>query len=486
MQFSSYIFILFFLPVCLSGYFLLGKAAKYEAAKLWLIGMSLWFYGYLDVIYPVFLVGSIVVNYALIYLMKRQEKNKIRKQLLILDIVLNIGFLFLFKYYNFFIDNVNVLAGLEIPLLKLLLPMGLSFITFQQISFAVDSYKDTNIRYNFIDYALYAAFFPKISSGPITPFRELTMQLQSEERKKISYDNLSRGVYQFAMGLAKKVLVADTLAQLVSIGFSDVKGLHTGSALAVMLCYSLQLYYDFSGYSDMAIGIARMMNIELPVNFNSPYKACSVTEFWKRWHITLSGFFIKYVYIPMGGSRKGLSRTCINIMIVFLLSGLWHGANWTYVVWGVMNGLFMVIEKVAGKRPEKVRIVGWIFTLMFENIACVIFGANTLSEAFIFLNRIFHPGMGAVENSLMQTVNELVEIRILCRLGFQGIVDKLPYLPAVLLGAALLLVTFTAKNAQERVEQFRFSKKQAAVTVLLMFWSIISLSGVSVFLYSNF
>lgn len=486
MQFSSYIFILFFLPVCLIGYFLLGKAAKYEAAKLWLIGMSLWFYGYLDVIYPVFLLGSIVVNYVLICLMKRQEKNKTQKQLLILDIMLNISLLFLFKYYNFFIDNVNVLTGLEIPLLKLLLPMGLSFITFQQISFAVDSYKDTNIRYRFIDYALYVAFFPKISSGPITPFRELTTQLQSEERKKISYDNLSKGLYQFSMGLAKKVLVADTLAQFVSIGFSDINGLHTGSALAVMLCYSLQLYYDFSGYSDMAIGIARMMNIELPVNFNSPYKACSVTEFWKRWHITLTGFFTKYVYIPMGGSRKGLNRTCINIMIVFLLSGLWHGANWTFLVWGLMHGLFMVIERVTERKIEKFRTVGWIFTLMFANIAWVIFRADTLSEAFMFLGRVFHPGIGAVENSLIQTVNELVEIRILCRLGFQVIVDKLPYLPAVLLGVALLLVTFAAKNTQERVEQFCFSKKQAAVTVLLMFWSIISLSGVSVFLYYNF
>ena len=486
MQFSSYIFILFFLPVCLSGYFLLGKSAKYEAAKLWLIVMSLWFYGYLDVIYPVFLSGSIIANYVLICLMKKQEKDKSQKQLLTLDISLNIGLLFIFKYFNFFIDNINTLTGSEIPLLKLMLPMGLSFITFQQISFAIDSYKDTNMRYSFTDYALYAAFFPKISSGPITPFRELTQQLQSEERKKISYDNLSKGLYQFAMGLAKKVLVADTLAKFVSIGFSDIKGLHTGSALVVMLCYSLQLYYDFSGYSDMAVGIARMLNIELPINFNSPYKACSITEFWKRWHITLTGFFTKYLYIPLGGSRKGLNRTYINIMIVFFLSGLWHGANWTFVVWGIMHGLLMVIERAAGKKLKKADVLGWIFTLLFVNIAWVIFRADTLSDAFIFLSRIFHPGMGIVENSLVQAVNELVEIRIICRLGLQGIVDKIPYLPAAMLGGLLLTITFAAKNTQEKAERFCFSKKQAAVTILLIFWSIISLSGVSVFLYSNF
>lgn len=486
MQFSSYIFILLFLPVCISGYFLLGRAAKYEAAKLWLLGMSLWFYAYLHVAYLALLTGSILINYALVCLMKKQKNDKSKKQLLALDIALNIGILFLFKYYNFFIDNINGLSGLRIPMLNLLLPAGLSFITFQQISFAVDSYRDTGMRYSFIDYALYAAFFPKISSGPITPFWGLTMQLQSEERKKISYDNLSKGLYQFAMGLAKKVLVADTLAQFVSIGFSDILGLHTGSALAVMLCYSLQLYYDFSGYSDMAIGIAGMMNIELPVNFNSPYKACSVTEFWKRWHITLTGFLTKYVYIPLGGSRKGLRRTCINIMLVFFISGLWHGANWTFVIWGLLHGLLMVMERIIGKRIEKVRIPGRIFTFLFANAAWVIFRADTLAEAFLFLSRIFHPGTGVVESNLVQAVNEIVEIRVLCRLGFQGIIDKWPYLPAVLLGAILLLITFVAKNTQERAERFCFSKKQAVVTVLLLFWSIISLSGVSVFLYSNF
>lgn len=486
MQFSSYIFILFFLPVCISGYFLLGKAAKYEIAKLWLLGMSIWFYAYLNVAYSLFLAGSILVNYALVRLMKRQEKNKPGKWLLVLDITLNIGLLFIFKYFNFFIDNVNSLTGQQLPMLKLLLPMGLSFITFQQISFAVDCYKDADIRYSFIDYTLYAAFFPKISSGPITPFRELVLQLQSEERKKISYVNLSNGLYQFAMGLAKKVLVADTLAQLVTIGFSDIKGLHTGSALAVMICYSLQLYYDFSGYSDMAVGISRMLNIDLPINFNSPYKACSVTEFWKRWHITLTGFFTKYVYIPMGGSRRGLGRTCINIMLVFLLSGLWHGANWTFVIWGLMHGVFMVIERVTKRKIERVRTAGRIFTFLFANIAWVIFRADTLSDAVTFLSRIFHPGMGTVESSLIQAVNDLVEIRMICRLGFQGIVDKLPYMPAIMLGVILLLLTFAAKNTHERAEEFCFSKKQTAVTVLLMFWSIISLSGVSVFLYSNF
>lgn len=486
MQFASYIFILFFLPVCISGYFLLGRLSKYEAAKIWLLAMSLCFYTYLNVSYFFFLTGSILVNYALVALMRSQETNKRKKQFLIFDLALNISLLFLFKYFNFFIGNINTVTGLELPLLNILLPMGLSFITFQQISFAVDSYNDSDISYSFIDYALYAAFFPKISSGPITLFHELTTQLQSEERKKINYDNLARGLYQFAMGLAKKVLIADTLAKLVTIGFSDIKGLHTISALAVMLCYSLQLYYDFSGYSDMAVGIARMLNITLPVNFNSPYKAKSVSDFWKRWHITLTGFLTKYVYIPLGGSRKGLRRTCINIMIVFLISGLWHGANWTFIVWGGMHGILMVIERITGKKIEKTRLLGRVFTFIFVNAAWVVFRAETLTDALTFFGRIFMPGVGEMENSLIQAVNEIIEVRILCRFGMQGIVDKLPYLPAILLGAIILLITFVAKNAQEKTGRFSYSKKQTVVTVLFMFWSIISLSGVSVFLYSNF
>lgn len=486
MQFSSYIFILFFLPVCVSGYFLLGKKCKYEAAKWWLLIMSCWFYTYLNVNCLIFLMGSILVNYSLIRLAKTRKKDRQKKWLLILDIALNIGTLFIFKYFNFFIDNVNLLTGRQLPGLNILLPAGLSFITFQQISFAVDSCKDESIEYGFTDYALYAAFFPKISSGPIAPFRELISQLRTEERTRLNYDNLSKGLYQFSMGLAKKVLVADNLALFVDTGFSNINELHTAGALAVMLCYSLQLYYDFSGYSDMALGVARMFNIYLPVNFNSPYKACSVSEFWKRWHITLTNFFTKYVYIPMGGSRRGLLRTCINVFIVFLLSGLWHGANWTFIVWGLMHGLFMVIERLTARRIEKIPVLGWLFTFLFVNIAWVIFRADTLSDAFMLFGRIFNPGTGAAESSLIEVINDIIEIRILCRLGFQGIVDMLPWLPAVIIGIALLLFTFMSKNTQEKVEKFRYSGIQTAVTVLLMFWSIISFTGVSVFLYSNF
>lgn len=486
MVFNSYLFILFFLPATLCGFFLLEKFSQYELAKFWLIIASLWFYAYLNPYYAVLLVGSALVNFGLQYLMQKQDEKRRKKRIFILGIAINLAVLFYFKYFNFFIENVNVIFKTDLPITSLILTVGISFITFQQISYLADCYREENMRHGFPDYAAYISFFPKISSGPITQFRELLPQLQEREIVKPRFENLSKGLYQFTLGLAKKVLLADTLAKLVAIGFYDITGLHTGSALLVMLCYSLQLYYDFSGYSDMAVGVALMLNVRLPVNFNSPYKAVSVSDFWKRWHITLTQFFTKYVYIPLGGSRKGLKRTCINIFIIFLLSGIWHGANWTFLVWGVLHGFVMVIERITDRKIEKVPFIGWLFTFLFVNVAWVIFRVNSLAHVRLFFNRIFVPGTGAVESSLMEAMNELVEIRILCRLGLQGLVDRLPgAMLFVIVVTALFLAVFT-KNTQERVEKFCYKKRQMAITVLLLVWSIVSLSGVSEFLYSYF
>ena len=484
MLFNSYLFILLFLPVFLMGYFLLGKSSKYEYSKIWLIAMSFLFYAYMHFEYALLLLGSILINYGIIRWMEKQKKS--RKWLLVLGIICNLFPLFICKYYNFFIDNINLVFKGKIPLIEFILPIGISFITFQQLSFLLDCYKDKKLRFSLIDYVAYISFFPKISSGPIVLFQEFLPQIQDTKAKRPRYDNLSKGIYQFAMGLAKKILLADTLAKLVAIGFADIGNLHTGSALIVMLSYSLQLYFDFSGYSDMAIGVALMLNIKLPDNFNSPYKSISVSDFWKRWHITLTRFFTKYVYIPLGGNRKGLKRTCINVMIVFLLSGLWHGANWTFILWGALHGILLVIERVSKRKIEKRPLIGWIFTFVFVNAAWIIFRSNSLNEAFFFISRIFKPGMGPAGPALAAAINEMTEIRILSRFGLQFIVDRAEYLPMLLFVAVSFLITIMAKNSQEKTVEFKFGRRQMATTVLLLFWSIISLSGVSTFLYSNF
>lgn len=486
MQFNSYVFILLFLPIAISGYFVLGKFSKDRFTKVWLIAMSLCFYAYMNVKVLLILFGSMIVNYGVVWCLEQQKSNKRKKIFLGSGICFNIGILFLYKYFNFFAGNINTVFKSELPTLNLLLPLGISFITFQQISFLVDCYKETGTKSSFVEYAVYISFFPKISSGPIVLYREFIPQLKNMGTPKPNYDNISRGLYQFAHGLAKKVLIADTLAKVVAVGFNDIGGLHTFSALIVMLCYSLQLYYDFSGYSDMAVGVARMLNFELPVNFNSPYKAHSVSAFWKRWHITLTGFFTQYVYIPLGGNRKGIRRTCINTMIVFGLSGLWHGANWTFILWGCLHGLCLVIEKVTNRKIEKMPILGWMFTFLFVNVAWVIFRADTLQEAGVFLSKIFCWGTGTAEVALANVMNELVEVSILSRLGLWRIIGIMPTFILISFVAIVLLATLFGKNTQEKVESFSYSKRQMLITVILLFWSIISLTGVSTFLYSNF
>lgn len=232
---------------------------------------------------------------------------------------------------DFFIENINSIFNASFELKNLLLPLGISFFTFQQLSFVIDNYKENIKEYSFRQYALFVVFFPQLIAGPIVLNNETIPQFEDKDKKKLSYENFAKGLMAFAFGLAKKVLIADSLENIVNYGFYNISGLGATNAIFVMLSYTMQIYFDFSGYCDMATGIAKMFNIDLPINFNSTYKSLSVTEFWKRWHITLSKFLRTYIYFPLGGNRKGTIRTYINLFIVFLVSGLWHGANYTFI-----------------------------------------------------------------------------------------------------------------------------------------------------------
>ena len=291
----------------------------------------MWFYGFYNPKHLVIILSSLFVNYITALLINRSKEKNTKKGVLILGIFINIGLIFYFKYYNFFVENVNVLFRSNYEIHRIALPLGISYFTFQQIAYLVDSYRGETENYNFLEYMSFVLFFPQISSGPIVRHKELIPQFRDREKKKVSYENLSLGIFIFSCGLVKKVLIADTFGKAASWGFSNIELLSSMDALLVSLCYTFQLYFDFSGYSDMAIGISRMMNIELPQNFNSPYKATSIIDFWDRWHMSLTRFLREYVYFPLGGSRKGKMRTYLNIMVVFLVSGIWHGANWTFV-----------------------------------------------------------------------------------------------------------------------------------------------------------
>ncbi len=485
MYFNSYVFILFFLPLSVIGYFLLQKRGYRKAAAVYIIGMTLWFCGYGNPWNAVIFVLLIFMNYGFVILLRQKlnssdaaddvktlgdTKNKGRQKKIALTaaILLDAAVLVFFKFSG-------------------KLPLGISFYTFQLIAYLVDTYRGKCEDQTLLEYLQFMCFFPRFLQGPIVLQEDFIPQLREENRSVISYDHLGRGLYSFALGLGKKVLLADSLAKIVSQGYADVTALNSIEALLVMVCYSLQLYFDFSGYCDMASGIALMFNLNLPVNFHSPYKAASISEFWDRWHMTLTRFFTRYMYIPLGGSRKGTARTLLNIMIVFLLSGFWHGTNWTFLVWGALHGLCMVFERVTGyekwKLPHALK-VAWTFVL--TTFAWSIFRAESLTQAGQLWNRLFTGEIGRISEQITSVFNDAMEIRILVRMKLLPFLSEHPGVPAVVMTVVLLIVCFFMKNTAQKTEQMKWNTWKMLVTAGLLFWSVMSLADITQFLYVNF
>ena len=490
MVFNSYLFVLVFLPLAVAGYHMINKTNHFDIAKVFLLCMSLWFYSYQNVKALPVLIASILFNYALVLFLFREERaSVVRKGALIAGILLNLTSLFYFKYLGFFEVVSNKLFGTQFTFMSLLLPLGVSFFTFQQIAYLIDSYRDFAVRYRFLDYALFVSFFPKITVGPIALSTELIPQFNDSLRKKVDYGNLSKGLVSFSFGLAKKVLLADTLAGYADWGFSNIPSLGSVNALLVMFAYTMQIYFDFSGYCDMASGICLMLNFDLPVNFDSPYKAKSIAEFWKRWHITLTRFFRTYVYFPLGGNRKGKLRTYVNMFLIFFLSGLWHGAAYTFLIWGMIHGagicLSKLLAKWTGKLPGFLR---WLGTFLFVNLAWVYFRAPELASANAFLGQLFSFEFLPVDIKLIAAATP-AEANLLQWL-IQRSSGGAPYYSGLIVVLAVLAFSVFAgtvmKNTQERISSFRPSKGILAVTVLLLVWSVLSLSEVSTFIYVNF
>lgn len=386
MIFSSNIFIFLFLPIILAIYFLLNKIFKNNTAcnNLVLLLSSLFFYLWGSGQYLYILITSIAINHLLA---KTIDKNKFKKIWLGGGIVFNLGLLFYFKYYNFFYQQLSSIIKLP-PLRPISLPVGISFFTFMAISYLVDIYQNQPPA-SLLNFSAYLSLFPHLVAGPIIKFQEISTALKNRRTGQQQFFN---GIYRFSLGLGKKVIIADNLGQLVNKVFSLPNAqLTTTLAWTAAICYTFQIFFDFSGYSDMAIGLAKFFGFNYPENFNQPYRATSVTDFWQRWHITLTRWFRQYLYIPLGGNRRGLTKTYFNIFIVFFLSGLWHGANWTFIVWGIYYALLLIIERILKNkfqfRPKS--IFSRINTFLLITIGWVLFRSPSLADAVNFLKIMF-------------------------------------------------------------------------------------------------
>jgi len=389
--FSSIVFLFLFLPLVLSAYFLISK--KYK--NLFLLSASLVFYFWGEGKYVVVIIVYMVANYFFgRYIEKYQSVNTPRgsrhaKSIFILSICFNLGLFILFKYVDFFVNNYNDLiagSGYAVSIGRIHLPIGISFFTFQSLSYVIDVYrKDVKASTSLIDYSMYKTFFPQLIAGPIVRYRDVSRQIVE---RITTIKTLSAGIKRFVIGLAKKVLIANTLGSFVDQIFNMPPNLlSTSGAWLGIVCYALQIYFDFSGYSDMAIGLAKMLGFDFLENFNYPYIARSIREFWRRWHISLSTWFRDYLYIPLGGNRKSVTRVYGNLLIVFLLCGLWHGANWTFVLWGLWHGIFLILERTKfGKLLDLTFTpVRHLYTGMVILIGWVLFRAETVSYAMDYL-----------------------------------------------------------------------------------------------------
>lgn len=476
MSFDSYIFLLLFLPLTLIAW---GCTAGCPATmRKWLLTVaSLLFVAYAGPVHLLVLLGSLALNYLL--LLSLQKKN--RKNRFVLGVLLNLVFLGVFKYLDFMVANLNLLPGVHLPYVKLLLPLGISFYTFQQLALLTDCYRGEISAVTFTDYCLYLTFFPKMVSGPLSDPKKMLGQFTAS-LPGLRSENLAHGLYLFSFGLFKKVIIAQSFSVMADYAYGNLPLLSGTEAWIAMFAYTMQIYYDFSGYTDMAIGIGKCVGIELPQNFDSPYQALSINDFWKRWHITLTDFLRRYIYFPLGGSRKGSLRTCVNILIIFLVSGIWHGSAWTFVLWGVLHGILQVANRLGNRAWERVwKPLRWAVTFLCVNLLWVFFRAPSLSEACTLISRLFTGKFGV--SAAFIGAFDFPEISIpLAVLGLatplcRGIVIAIVY-------SVISAVTFFTPNVSHR--KFEPSTGRAILCVLLTFYSILSLTGVSTFIYSGF
>ena len=463
MLFNSYEFIFAFLPITFFIYFYLNHKRLTIASKGFLVFASLFFYSWWNILYLPIILVSMLFNFIIGSSLNDTKNIKVsKKSLLILGIVSNIALLGYFKYTDFFIENFNLVTSSSVELLNLALPLAISFFTFQQIAYLVDSYRQETKEYNFLNYAVFVTFFPQLIAGPIVHHSEMIPQFTNKRNMVKNYRNIAIGLFIFSIGLFKKVVIADIFSMWATTGFDTPTTLNIFEAWATSLSYTFQLYFDFSGYTDMAIGLALLFNIKLPINFNSPYKATDIQDFWRRWDITLSRFLKDYIYIPLGGNRKGEFGTYNNLLATFIIGGIWHGAGWTFVFWGFLHGIALVIHRVWSKLGFKIWTwLAWLITFNFINIAWVFFRAKEWADAINVLGSMF---------------------------SLENVIFNINYLEVAILLIAFVIILFFRNSISYYNNKFQISVKQILVFITLMTISILSirLGNASEFLYFNF
>ena len=484
MLFNSYEFIFVFLPITFFIYFYLNHKRLTEASKGFLVFSSLFFYSWWNPIYLPIILVSMIFNYGIGEVFSKDTFTKASKNTVLWFAILsNILLLAYFKYADFFISNVNYITGENIGLYHLALPLGISFFTFQQISYLVDSYRGETKEYDFLNYALFVTFFPQLIAGPIVHHKEMMPQFAKTSNKVKNYRNIAMGLFIFSIGLFKKVVIADTFSVWATNGFDVATTLNLFEAWATSLSYTFQLYFDFSGYTDMAIGAALFFNIKLPINFNSPYKALNIQDFWRRWHITLSRFLKDYIYIPLGGNRKGEIRTYTNLMSTFILAGLWHGAGWTFIFWGFIHGVALVIHRIWSKLGFKIWTwLAWLITFNFINIAWVFFRAKEWDNAAKVLGSMFSLNNVVLPISLSHKVAYLTMYNI----KFGNILSHVGNKWTIIWICCAFIVVLILKNSNKMLSLFLLNYGTIIVSSLAFIISILLLNKVSEFLYFNF
>lgn len=512
MLFNSYGFIFLFLPLTFVVYSTIGKYISRELAIAWLVVASLFFYGWWNPAYLFLIIGSMVFNYALGTGLTGSSGNNRRKTLLIIGITTNLMVLAYYKYANFFVENINAVLSVNWNVENIILPLAISFFTFQQITYLIDTYRDETKEYNFLHYALFVSFFPQLIAGPIVHHSEMMPQFSKINLKTINYTCIAIGLSIFFLGLFKKVVIADSLSPYaIEIFSASSQGvvLSLFEAWKGVLAYTFQLYFDFSGYSDMAVGAAFIFGIRLPLNFNSPYKASSIIEFWQRWHITLSRFLRDYLYIPLGGNRKGSFRRYLNLIVTMLLGGLWHGAGWTFIIWGGLHGFYLVINhlwrtvlstlNISIREGVFLPIFSRIITFFVVVIAWTYFRAADLDSANLLVKSLFGEGGVAWPEDARYQLNMFSDMFQSWGLRYRYL-EYFNGLEHVLLMAVILMFVWLSPNVHQlfvkhpailnslepSIIKWSPSKKWMIIITFLAVISILKLGQVSEFLYFQF